>query len=260
MSETPIDQAHARMEAAPENDALRLSFFERLADGELFLLLESDAQGDVVDPRIFETGEGRYVLAFDREERLTAFAAGPVPYAAISGRALSGVLQDQNLGIGLNLGVAPSETLLPSGAVKWLWATLSQGPSSADDLPEEFLPPTGLPETLVTALDTKLATATGYAKLAYLVEVVWKGARRGHLLAFIDPLPGAETALAAAVREALVFSGLEAGEMDVTFLEASHTAARRLSKVGLRFDLPTDETAQPPSAPGMNPERPPRLR
>ncbi|NNL72262.1 MAG: SseB family protein, partial [Silicimonas sp.] len=69
MSETPIDQAHARMEAAPENDALRLSFFERLADGELFLLLESDAQGDVVDPRIFETGEGRYVLAFDREER-----------------------------------------------------------------------------------------------------------------------------------------------------------------------------------------------
>ena len=51
MTETPIDQAHARMTSAPEDDALRLAFFERLADGELFLLLEGEPVGDNVSPR-----------------------------------------------------------------------------------------------------------------------------------------------------------------------------------------------------------------
>ncbi len=39
MSEqTPLDRAHAAMEAMPQDDAARLRFFERLADVELFLL------------------------------------------------------------------------------------------------------------------------------------------------------------------------------------------------------------------------------
>ena len=41
--ETPLDAAHAAMEAAPEDDAARLRFYERLADSELFLLLRRGA-------------------------------------------------------------------------------------------------------------------------------------------------------------------------------------------------------------------------
>ena len=44
MSDTTVlDLAHMAMEAAPEDDTARLRFFERVADSELFLLLDADA-------------------------------------------------------------------------------------------------------------------------------------------------------------------------------------------------------------------------
>ncbi len=39
---TPLDTAHAAMEAAPADDAARLRFYERLADSEMFLLLSEE--------------------------------------------------------------------------------------------------------------------------------------------------------------------------------------------------------------------------
>ena len=64
----------------------RISVFERLADAELFLLLEAEADGDQIKPRIFEMPEAALVLVFDREDRLTAFTETPAPYAAVSGK------------------------------------------------------------------------------------------------------------------------------------------------------------------------------
>ena len=260
MNETPLDRAHASMEAEPGDETLRLAFYERLADGELFLLLEEEAEGLTAKPRVFQTGDGDFVLAFDREERLAAFTGGPAPYAAMSGRSLAELLSGQSLGIGLNLGTAPSEMLIPDTAVDWLNKTLAARPTETVETPEEFFPPTGLPERLIGAIDTKLATAAGLAAMAYLAAVRWKGGRRGHVLVLIDPLPGAEPALARAVSEALVFSGLEAGELDVTFLKRTDPIAARLAKVGLRFDLPEPVRVEAPSAPGMDPDKPPRLR
>lgn len=260
MTETQIDKAHTRMEQAPNDDNLRLAFFERLADAELFLLLDRESEGEMIDPRIIKTEEGRFVLVFDREERLSAFAEGPAPYAALSGRRLAAMLADQEIGIGLNLGVARSEILLPPSAVAWLNEALSEQPVETTAHPESFLPPSNLPEALLATLDTKLASASGLADSAYLAAVEWSGGTRGHLLAFVDPLPGAEPALANAMREALVFSGIEAGALDVTFLRSSDPAAARLAKVGLRFDLPKAPATEAPSAPGSDPERPPRLR
>ena len=260
MTETPIDRAHSRMTAAPDDDRLRLALYERIADAELFLLLENEARGENVSPRIFETGEGRFVLAFDRESRLTAFAEGPAPYAALSGRSLAGMLAGRSLGMGLNLADAPSAMLIPPEAIDWLAATLAGDPAEAEEIPAELRPPQDLPESLVTALDAKLATAEGLAEFAYLAAVTWKSGRRGHLLAIVEPVRGAEEALARAVREALVFSGLEAGELDVAFIRASDPAAGRLAKVGLRFDLPKAPRAHSPQAPGTDPSKPPRLR
>ncbi|MEN8838080.1 MAG: SseB family protein, partial [Celeribacter marinus] len=83
---TAIDHAHAAMIAAPDDDAIRLRFYERVADAELFLLLEDAPQEDQpVTPRIFPVEDDQFVLVFDREERLAAFA-GAVPYVALSGR------------------------------------------------------------------------------------------------------------------------------------------------------------------------------
>jgi hypothetical protein len=73
-------------------------------------------------------------------------------------------------------------------------------------------------------------------------------------------LPGAEAALAEAVAEALRFSGVEAGALDVTFVAADSPVVARFARVGLRFDLPTPAMPTAPGAPGMDASRPPRLK
>lgn len=259
---TPLDAAHAAMEAAPEDDAARLRFYERLSDGELFLLLEEESDGETLTPRVFELEAGPMVLAFDLEERLAEFSGGISAYAALPGRVIAAKLAGQGIGLGVNLGVAPSSMLLPPEALDWLADTLANDPAEAEARPEEFLPPGGLPETLLTALDAKLARAGGLARAAFLCGVRYEGGRRGHVLAFVGAVEAAEGALARAVAEALTFSGVEAGELDVTFLPEGGAAERMMSRVALRFDLPEPARPEPraPAAPGSDPDRPPILR
>ena len=257
---TDLDQAHTAMEAAPEDDAARLRFYERLADTELFMLLGAEAEGDQISPELFEIEDQRFALVFDREERLSQFVGRVAPYAGIPGRGLAQMLAGQGIGLALNLEVAPSAMLIPAEAVDWLVATLSHGPDETEARLTEVSAPGGLPEAVVSGLDRKLAIAAGLARFAYLAAATYEDGTRGHVLAFVDAVEGAEKALASAAGEALTFSGIEAGMMDVLFVRASDSLAAHLAKVGLRFDLPEPETPHVPGAPGMNPEKPPKLR
>ena len=47
---TLLDAAHAAVSADPENEGLRLRFFERLADGEMVILLEREVTGQNIEP------------------------------------------------------------------------------------------------------------------------------------------------------------------------------------------------------------------
>ncbi|WP_171181543.1 SseB family protein [Ruegeria sp. HKCCD8929] len=259
--ETALDAAHAAMEAAPADDAARLRFYERLADCELFLMLREEAQGENISPELFEVGDGRFVLAFDREERLARFAGQPAPYAALSGRVLSAMLAGQGIGLGLNLEVAPSSILIPAEALGWLQQTLGHAPDEVQARISEFTAPAGLPEALIAALDSKLATAGGLAQSAYLVGVLYDTGARSHMLGFVDAVEGARDALAKAASEALTFSGIEAGAMDVGFFAASDPVSASLAEAGLRFDLPQPEPAEyAPITPGSDPAKPPILK
>ncbi|MDK3017513.1 SseB family protein [Pseudodonghicola flavimaris] len=259
---TPIDIAHAAMEAEGAAPEARLRFYERIADAELFLMLIEEAEGENISPELFELEEGRFVLAFDREERLAQFAERPAPYAALSGRILAEMLRGQEIGLGLNLGVAPSAILIPPAAMDWLCDTLGHAPEETEAQIAQFTAPGGLPEALITAIDTKLATAVGLAKSAYLVGTVDAAGGRGHLLGFVDALEPAQGALAKAASEALTFSGIEAGAMDVAFFAAADPVTARLAAVGLRFDLPEPAKPEPlfQEAPGSNPDKPPILK
>jgi SseB protein N-terminal domain len=257
---TLLDAAHAAVSADPENEALRLRFFERLADGEMVLLLEREASGERLEPRIFALEDGPVVLVFDREERLASFTGGIAPYAALPGRVIASLLKGQGIGMGVNLGVAPSSMLLPPEAMDWLAETLENSPEEVEAEPESFHPP-AVPAAVIAALDGKLARAGGLAASAVLAAVTYRGGRRGHMLAVLDVANGAEAALARAMNEALVFSGIEAGELDVVFLGVSDPAAEAMMRVGLRFDLPEPQVQdRAPAAPGMDPSRPPKLR
>ncbi len=257
---TPLDRAHAAMQAAPEDDATRLAFYGRLAEAELYLLLEDPAPlADALIPRVFPLEDGPVVLAFDREARLAAFTGAPADYAALSGRRIAAYLAGQGLTLGLNLGVAPSSILIPPGAIAWLSQTLTAAPVPANDRPMEVSRPADLPGRLLSALDAKLATAAGLAGAARLARVHYEDGRSGHLLAFTGVAGGAEPALAQAVGEALTFSGVDAASLDIAFLPAADPLIARLDRVALRFDLP-EAPGRPPPAPGSDPARPPRLR
>jgi hypothetical protein len=257
---TPLDAAHATMMAAPEDDAARLRFWGVFAETELFLMLAGDAAGGEITPAEVEVEAARLVLAFDREDRLAEFAGGVVPFAAMSGRRLAGMLSGAGLGVALNPDVALSTMLIGAEAVDWLATTLGDGPAEAEARIEEVFAPKGLPEDVLAALDRRLGLAGGMAQAAWLVAVRYAGGARGHVLAVAGALPGAEEALAGAVAEALRFSGVEAGAIDVTFVAADSPAVARFAKVGLRFDLPTPAMPVAPGAPGLDPARPPRLK
>lgn len=257
---TPLDAAYAAM-AADEED--RLPFYERLADGEMFVLLEAEAEsGQDIRPRVFPLEDGPVVLVFDLEERLADFAGGVAPYAALPGRVIARQLQGQGIGLGINLGVAPSAMVLPPEAVDWLAGMLDTDPEELEAVPESFHAPKGLPDRLLSGLDAKLARAGGLAGAALLAGVTYRGGRRGHMLAFVDAAPGAEDALARAAAEALAFSGIDAGEMDVAFVAGGDAATAAMARVALRFDLPAPKRAEAaaPAAPGSDPAKPPRLR
>ncbi|MBP0482756.1 SseB family protein [Sagittula salina] len=256
---TPLDQALEEMESS---DAARLAFYDRLASTELFLLLAEEPQGDNITPDLFDVADARFVLTFDREDRLSDFAARPVPYVALSGRALAGMLAGQGIGLALNLGTG-TETLLPPESLSWLADTLAQGPQATEGRIENLSAPKGLPDALLTSLDAKLASAAGLADCAFLAQVAYEGGVRSHLIALVGAPEEAEHALAGAVQQALTFSGLEAGALDVLFLAPHDALTARLARHGLRIDLP-----QPPEpqmkidrpAPGSNPDKPPILR
>ena len=262
MTQTPLDRAHHAMDANPSDERARLQFYERLADGELYLLLSEEASGDTIKPEVFELQDASFVLVFDTEERLAAFVGKPAPFAAMSGRMISQMLAPNGLGLGVNLEVAPSSILIPPNAVTWLVDTLDNAPDQIEERLAEFTAPAGLPERLIEALDTKLSTAVGLARWAFLVGTVSETGVRSHLLGFVGAIPEAQSALAKAVSEALAFSGLEAAVLDVGFFATSDPTAAQLAQVGLRFDLPEPEmpTEQIIAAPGSDPEKPPRLR
>ena len=260
--QTELDKAHAAMEVAPESDAARLAFYARLADCELFLLLKHEAEGEAIEPEGAEIEGISYVFGFDAEERLVEFAAQAAPYAVLSGRALAGLLNGQGVGLGVNAGVAPSSILLPPEAVAWLAETLAGTPEEDAGALAAVRPPE-LAEAVLAALEAKLARAGGLVRAACLAGVTYGDGREGHLLAFLDAVPEAEAALAKAVSEALVFSGLEEGALDVAFFAGDAPLAARLAAVGLRFDLPepaAEEVQVPGAAPGMDKGKPPILK
>ncbi len=258
MADTPIDAAHAAMQADINDEAARLAFYEKLAGSELFLLLESEVSGDQINPEVFELPDDSYVVAFDREDRLSQFTGRMSPYAALSGRTICQMLAPNSLGIGLNLDVAPSSILIPPDAVSWL-SRMESTPERVTQGIERLSVPNGLPDIFLKTLDARLAAAEGLADLAYLVGVTYENGSVGHLVGFVNAPPMAQGALVRTVAQALVFSGLEVGAIDVGFFDPTDPTAAKLAKWGLRFDLPQPRLAMQ-VAPGSDPEKPPILR
>ena len=258
---TELDLAYAAMQAGDAAAGLR--FYRVLADATLFLLLEREAEAESIDPRVFDLADGPVLLAFDLEERLALMGEGPLPYAALPGRIIAQQMVGQGLSLGLNFGCnAASEVMLGPDELQWLCEMLEASPEVVQAVPVQFFASHGLPEVLSEALTRTLQGAAGLASAALLAGVIYSDGRRGHMLAVIDALPEAEAALARAMGEALRFSGIEAGALDVCFMAGSDAALVRMAAVAHVFDVPervVEEQVSRP-APGMDQGKPPILR
>lgn len=251
-----LDLAFAEM--ALTDSAQSARFYQILAETPLFLILEHEASGENITPRVFDLPDGAIVLAFDSEERLGDWADGAVPYAMLPGRVIAQQLASLGIGLGLNFG-AVSQTILPPEAMVWLTEMLDVAPEPMDARIETVLPLGPMPPALMAALD--MGFAAGLAQGAYLAAVRYQSGGQGHILGFMGAT--AEAALTRAVAERLVFSNLEAGALDVTFVQAGSKLADMLAARGQALPIPALILPEAPNArpaPGSDPDRPPLLK
>ncbi len=257
--QTPLDIAYLQMQ---EDEAQAMGFYARFLEAELFLMLESELANGQAKPLVMQTSDGALALVFDREERLADFGEVVSDYVALSGRRVVAMLAGQGVGIGLNLGEAPSAMVLPADAVSWLAGAALGEDEELEAKPLQIAKPAGVPEALIAALDGKLANMGGVVGAAYLVSVTYENGEQGHMLALVNVPAPARPGVSEALSEALRFSGIEAGQLDLAFLASDDRHLERFAKVGLGFEIPEliFPKAQATTAPGMDPDKPPILR
>ncbi len=257
---TKLDEAYGQMAA---DEASELQFYRELADATLYLVLEREAEGEVIAPRVFDVAGGSVLLAFDSEDRLASLSDTPLAFVALPGRIIAQQMAGQGLSLGINLGTgAVCEMLMPPEALDWLVQMLGATPVSLEAQVAEFLPPTLVPEALIAALTRSAQAASGLAAVGLLAAVRYQDGRRGHMFSFVNAEVSAQAALARSVAEALAFSGIEAGELDVSFLVEADAGLARLLRVAKVFEVPEVVVEAIPDrpAPGMDPLAPPKLR
>ncbi len=246
MAETPLARAAKLWLSRPQDDTARLRLYEVLSGAELVLPLQGEVEGEDVTPETAYVGGVPHVVAHDS---ISAFAGGtPRPTATLSGLALAQMLEGQGAGLALHLEGLADPLMVAPEALDWLARNLGRGPEKIEARPIALHPPKGLPTTLLTALDRRLAQGEGLARAAWLAAVDWSDGSRGHLLAFVGARPGAEEPLAAGINAAVALSGGEELRLDVTFIAEGDPVLDRIAKVGLRFDLedPTEAPMGPP--------------
>lgn len=254
---TVLDDRYAALLAG--GDAEGMAFYRALADAELFVLLEAEAVGAQMTPRVFDLSGGPVLLAFDSEERLAGFSDGALPYAALPGRVVAEQMAGQGLSLGLNLGSgAASEVILPPEALDWLMTMLDQAPAEVLEARVAAFEPPAVPQAVLAALAGNLA---GVAR-AHVVGVRYDGGRRAQMLVLSGVDPAAEAKVLRAVTEALAFSGLDATALDTVFRPAGDALLARLAGIALVLEGEAVPQVVPevPVGPGMDPQRPPYLK
>ena len=159
---TPLDLAHAAMMAAPDDDAARLRFYERIADVELFVLLEAEPDGDQINPVLLEDS---YVIVFDRSARLAAYVGDAAPYVALSGRAIAGMLDGQPLGTHIYI-------CGPKGMIGWVRGKAADlgWPREAVHYEEFLAPQSGKPFDVKLAVSNKVIHVGEHQSLLEAIE------------------------------------------------------------------------------------------
>lgn len=255
MTDTPLDRAWT---AAAADETALPRFWDMLAASELFLPIDPETlTGGAPQPLLFPVEGVETALAFDTEERLAGFMEGGTAHLTLSGRAVVGMFAGSGVQLGLNLGEAPSATILPAAALDWAAAALAQPVEASAGGIERLTPPAAATPELLAALDAKL-NALGPA----VAEAWLCGHGEGLILMLAMRAAGAEEAAVAALAETARFSGGDAPAYDIAVLGAGDARLEAARRMGLGFEPEDPEavTRVERVAPGMDKAKPPKLR
>ena len=201
--ETPLDHAWtaAADEAAGEGGMAR--YYDVFAATELFLLIDPATLegGGAPQPTLFPVDGADTALVFDTEARLADFVEDGAAHLTLSGRAVIGMFAGSGVQLGVNLGDAPSATILPAPAIDWAAEALRQPIEAALDQSVTLTLPRGVLPTLLTALDAKLAGMGAVVAEAWLCGTGGGRRSEGLILCLVMRTPGAEQAAVAALRK-----------------------------------------------------------
>ncbi len=259
---SPLDAAYTEMVASGDDPGAVSGFHERLLTAWLSLVLATEpGQGaEAVRPEVFDVEEGRFVLAFDSDDRMAAFLDRARPSAGLSGRSLIAMLAGRGLGIALNLGDAPSATLLPAETIDWLSDRLRDAALvEIKAAPDWAGPPVDVPAALIDGLGRRVAAFGPTIGRAVLVASRSGDGAPALTLAVSGAPEVARAAIAAAVAEAAAICGPQDRAVQVFFVDRPSAVMKRLKKVGIVFE-PLAPVADQPSAIGDDIARPPILR
>ncbi|MGB0411755.1 MAG: hypothetical protein ACPGFA_09225 [Pikeienuella sp.] len=261
-TETPLDRAWslATDETAGEGGMAR--FYDVFAATELFLLIDpasldggAATGGRAPQPILFPVDEIDTALVFDTEARLADFMEDGAAHLTLSGRAVIEMFAGKNVQLGVNLGDAPSATILPTEAIEWASSALRQPIEAELDKSVTLTLPRGVLPTLLTALDAKLAGMGAVVAEAWLCGTGGGRRSEGLILCLVMRVAGAEHAAVAALAETARFAGGDKAAFDIAVLASEAPCALAHSWLGVRRNgrnsFPRARPAKAPIATGV---------
>lgn len=260
---TPLDTAWTATEAPGAGDAEMARYYDVFAAAELHLLVDpASLEGEgTPQPLLFPVDGTDTALVFDTEARMAAFMEDGAAHLTLSGRAVISMFSGRGAQIGVNLGDAPSATVLPAAAIDWAASALHQPIEAEEGQDMALTVPRVITPDLLARIDAKISGMGSAVSEAWLCGL-GAGRRAGLILCVALREQAAEQSVVAALAETARFAGGEKAAFDIAVTQSGDPRLDAARKVGLGFEPtnPADAARVEPVAPGMDKSKPPRLR
>lgn len=249
--ETPGTALDAAFLDALADPAKAGEFYGVLLDTMLFLPIdampEDEDDGDEaeetasISPQIFELEGEETAMVFDTEERLAAWAEGPTDYVGMPGRSLF-LMFDGREQIALNLGVAPSSTILSCDDVAALNAHATHEGNEAEEVPAgteiTVGPVESMDEATVAALVARLAGLRADVAEAVLFSLKIREDDTPRMILGVVPVSLADAnETARRVAETVSRIGPSAEGLEVAAMAGDGPVISKARELGLRLPM-----------------------
>lgn len=257
-----LDTAYANMQNPDGDETAELRFYETFCDCVLTVLIVEDEAQDKIQFDIFETSQGALVLAFDSEDRMAEFIEKPTGFINMPGRELLQMLSDQQLGIGLNLAVAPSSQILEKATLDWVRDVIGSESMVKMDKISSLKPATNISPSLSQNLAMRLQAFYGFVESVLICDVTYEDGYAGTAFFVLNCDPDTEANLFAMLMETQRFSSRDDSEIAIQFIQTNSPNIDDIRAVAQEVKpLPRSaKSISTPKAPGRDPAKPPKLR